>query len=349
MHLTTPAHAPYPSRYSAWLLRRLTALSARLSLAWRWRRYGRSTHRLTHDLVEFCSIHPQISRLLSCFLDLHARKSTSDMKLLQGDGESHVAFPLKLGLNSGYGESNPNSETTEHPSSTQTTRAAFALCEYSDARSYSRGCYYPILALANFTTGKPRSEHYAAPEDRGRGSQFGYITDKYCQVALWSTSPEHLSYNSNCSYSCELNIMAESHLQLVPPPMFQVESAPPQQFPEIEGTGRSNPFAVTSEATLLNAVTAQLPYLPSPLKLRHGSLLVTVETWSDGSTVARIPTLALSASGENDTMALNELAQEISDFAIGVKILLREAGKLCGPLLVQWTGLNELVDTSALS
>ena len=47
--------------------------------------------------------------------------------------------------------------------------------------------------------------------------------------------------------------------------------------------------------------------------------------------VASIPALALYANGENDTLALNELAKEIFDFALGVKVLLRERGTLAGP------------------
>jgi hypothetical protein len=84
------------------------------------------------------------------------------------------------------------------------------------------------------------------------------------------------------------------------------------------------------------------------LKLKHGPILATIETWSDGTVVARIPALAMYADGESDALALSDLGNEILSFAVGVRGLLTSGGKLAGPLLRQWTGLNEIVDCSPL-
>ena len=90
MHLTTPHPTLRLLRQNAWLFRQLAALRGRLGLAWQRRRCGRAAQRLTHDLVEFCGVHPQIGRLLSCFLGLHISKSTSGTKPLQASRNSRL-------------------------------------------------------------------------------------------------------------------------------------------------------------------------------------------------------------------------------------------------------------------
>jgi hypothetical protein len=98
---------------------------------------------------------------------------------------------------------------------------------------------------------------------------------------------------------------------------------------------------------IVSCVTAQLPYLPEPLKLKHGPLLATIETWSDGTVVASIPALALYEEGDSDILALDGLAEEIGEFAVGTKVL-NDHEVLGGPLLLQWRGLLEMVDISGL-
>ena len=99
---------------------------------------------------------------------------------------------------------------------------------------------------------------------------------------------------------------------------------------------------------MTTCVSAHLPLLPYPLKLKHGPLLVTLETWSDGTVVARIPALALYADGETDTLALDELGEEILDFASSTKRFITTHEVRGGPLLQQWKGLLEMVDITGL-
>ena len=154
--------------------------------------------------------------------------------------------------------------------------------------------------------------------------------------------------------------MAVSHLRLVGPSTSQVPVEPAhvrattilldQNAIAISNSVRARvPVEMTEkEPYMVTTVNAQLPFLPEPLKLRHGPIQVTVETWSDGDVEARIPALALSGEGENDTLALGDLAEEILSFAVGVRELLDEGGVLAGPLLQQWNGLSELVDVTNL-
>jgi len=91
---------------------------------------------------------------------------------------------------------------------------------------------------------------------------------------------------------------------------------------------------------------AQLPLLPSPLRLKHGPLLVTLKWWGDGSVVADLPCCALYGEGETDTAAIEDLADTILDWASGTAKLGRE--NLGGALLRQWDSLISLVDVSGL-
>ena len=104
----------------------------------------------------------------------------------------------------------------------------------------------------------------------------------------------------------------------------------------------------TRQPTLLHVVNAQLPILPEPLRLLHGPLLATVETWSDGTVVARLPVAALYGEGDSDTLALDDLAEGIGDFVASVSELLRNGDQIGGPLATQWRALIAMVDVSAV-
>lgn len=127
-----------------------------------------------------------------------------------------------------------------------------------------------------------------------------------------------------------------------------MEVCPPiaTQWPETQ----LSPTHVDSvEPILVSSIPSQLPYLPEPLKLRHGPISITIETWSDGTVAASIPSLALYATADSDTLAISDLADEILSFAVGVQELLDKGGKIAGPLQRQWAGLSEFVDVTALS
>ena len=106
---------------------------------------------------------------------------------------------------------------------------------------------------------------------------------------------------------------------------------------------------VESEPNIVSTVNAQLPRLPSPLRLIHGPLLATVETWSHGIVVARLPLAALYAEGDNDSVALAELGQEILEFAQAVSAKIADGEQIAGPLEYQWRALTSVVDVSGLS
>ena len=93
----------------------------------------------------------------------------------------------------------------------------------------------------------------------------------------------------------------------------------------------------------LSAVTAVLPVLPEPLRLRHGPLLVTVETWSDGAVTARLPVVGLWASAESDTLALDALGTEIAMFVEDVEPMAKMGG-IGGALKRQWEAICALVE-----
>ena len=135
------------------------------------------------------------------------------------------------------------------------------------------------------------------------------------------------------------------------PVVFQYPSA--KELLEFAPAGASAiPFEIGTkyaEPTIVHCVNAQLPVLPDPLRLLHGPLLATVETWSDGSVVARIPSLALYAAEESDTLALAELAEEVLAFATDVFKMLANHEEIAGPLDYQWRALIAMVDVSGLS
>lgn len=104
-----------------------------------------------------------------------------------------------------------------------------------------------------------------------------------------------------------------------------------------------------AKAAVTSCVNAIIPSLPAPLSLKHGPLLVTVETWSDDSVVARLPVVGLYGEGESDTSALDGLRGEIFAFVADLVELQKDGGVLAGPLKEQWDDISALVDSSGLS
>lgn len=98
---------------------------------------------------------------------------------------------------------------------------------------------------------------------------------------------------------------------------------------------------------VVTSVSAQLPWLPAPLRLIHGPLLVTIETWSDGTVVARFPAGRIYGEAEDDAAALEALAERIAEF-VETHLLHALAGKLGGTLAKQWAVLTAMIDVSAV-
>jgi hypothetical protein len=66
------------------------------------------------------------------------------------------------------------------------------------------------------------------------------------------------------------------------------------------------------EATIVRTYNALLPLLPPPLKLLQGSLLITIEEWSDGNVVADLPCAGIASDGcINDILAIEDLSFNI--------------------------------------
>jgi hypothetical protein len=102
------------------------------------------------------------------------------------------------------------------------------------------------------------------------------------------------------------------------------------------------------EPKLVHQVAALLPTLPAPLRLLHGPLLATVETWSDGTVYAHLPAARLYGSGTDSAEALDDLAAEILSSAQHLSRLHREGKRFGGAAAKTWTALEALVDMSAL-
>ena len=98
---------------------------------------------------------------------------------------------------------------------------------------------------------------------------------------------------------------------------------------------------------ILTSVSAQLPTLPAPLRFIHGPLLVTIETWSDGTVVARFPAGRLFGEGHDDAVAMEALSFRIAEF-VETHLLHAHAGKLGGTLAKQWAALTAMIDVSAV-
>lgn len=111
--------------------------------------------------------------------------------------------------------------------------------------------------------------------------------------------------------------------------------------------GLSPDSAVVATDRVVSTVSGQLPALPTPLRLIHGPLLVTIETWSDRTVVARFPAARLFGEGPDDTSALESLAERIAEF-IEVHLLHAHAGELGGTLAKQWAALTAMIDVSGV-
>lgn len=102
------------------------------------------------------------------------------------------------------------------------------------------------------------------------------------------------------------------------------------------------------ESRIVSTVNAQLALLPEPLKLIHGPLLATIETWSSGTVVARLPVPPIYGEGDTDTEALCDLADEALVYAESVIAMVNEGTELGGPALQFWQSFRAVVDVSAL-
>jgi hypothetical protein len=110
--------------------------------------------------------------------------------------------------------------------------------------------------------------------------------------------------------------------------------------------GRSLVDQITPRDSVLRSVTAQLATVSSPLRLLHGPILVTVETWSDGMVQARWPETTLYGEGETDIFALHALRERMLDFA--KRLVALGPAELAGPLHRQWLAFRAMVDVSEL-
>lgn len=124
---------------------------------------------------------------------------------------------------------------------------------------------------------------------------------------------------------------------------------PAAKEPDVAKFLRETPTLVPyHEDRIVATVTAQLPVLPAPLRLLHGPLLVTIETWSYGVTVARLPAAGLMGEAQDDRAALEALAENIAEF-VAVHLPHAREGRLGGTLAKQWAALTAMVDVSALT
>ena len=101
--------------------------------------------------------------------------------------------------------------------------------------------------------------------------------------------------------------------------------------------------ATVADPRVISVVNAHLPSLPSPLRLAAGPLLVTLESWSDGTVVASLPVCGLWADADSDTRAIRALSAEISAFVTDVQSILACGRPLGGELAERWTALSALV------
>lgn len=100
--------------------------------------------------------------------------------------------------------------------------------------------------------------------------------------------------------------------------------------------------------TLTHSVSAILPTVPSPLRLRGGPLLITIDSWSDATVVARLPAAVLQAEGESEILAIDALCEEFLCFAVAMTGAVASGKVLGGPLLARWERFTAMVDTSGI-
>lgn len=104
----------------------------------------------------------------------------------------------------------------------------------------------------------------------------------------------------------------------------------------------------TPEPYLEHIFNAHLPLLPEPLKLKHGPLLVIMKVWSDARVQAELPVCGLYGQGDDDAAALQDLAENIKDFA-HYTVHIARADSIAGPLKRHWAAFTALVDVSDLT
>jgi hypothetical protein len=102
------------------------------------------------------------------------------------------------------------------------------------------------------------------------------------------------------------------------------------------------------EPVLAGTTTAILPILREGMALRHGPLLVTIDVWSDGSVVAKLPAARLHAYGETAADALSSLADEIAETVEDLARGPHHEVRLGGAMLDTWRTLSALVDFPGL-
>jgi hypothetical protein len=102
------------------------------------------------------------------------------------------------------------------------------------------------------------------------------------------------------------------------------------------------------EPHLEHIFNAHLPLLPEPLKLNHGPLLVIMKAWSDAKVQAELPVCGLYGQGDDEAAALQDLADNIKDFA-HYTVHKARAGGIAGPLKRHWAAFVALVDVSDLA
>ena len=106
---------------------------------------------------------------------------------------------------------------------------------------------------------------------------------------------------------------------------------------------------MADDETPLRSAPAMLLELPKPLRLLHGPIPVTVETWADGSVVARWPEAALYGEGESEVAALWDLAETLHD-AVSLVVADRAGGgDLADALGERWRALTALVGVGDLT
>lgn len=112
---------------------------------------------------------------------------------------------------------------------------------------------------------------------------------------------------------------------------------------------RSAPLSLPdSEPSLVGCTVAQLPALSGGLRLRHGPLLITLEHWSDGSVIAKLPSARLYAEGTTQADALYALAEEIEATVRDLTVGPHGAERLGGAMLDTWRALSTLIDAPGL-
>lgn len=111
----------------------------------------------------------------------------------------------------------------------------------------------------------------------------------------------------------------------------------PGLFCRVRTSGRHRVFGLAK---------ATIAVLPCPLRLLHGPLPVTLETWSYGVVVAHLDDVGLWADGTSADEALIAISAEVAEFFADVSDATAKGVLLGGPLAKQWATLCALVAAS---